>query len=192
MFARLRSEFPHFKVVHKSDSPLSHLIDLGLRLITLGAQRQYLTRYHTVLGYTLFLPKSWATTDEVDRVVILSHERIHLLQRQKLGMIVFAFLYLVPWLPLGLAYGRARLEWAAYRETLRATAELRGLDAARSRSLKREVVNRFLDGSYGWMWPFRKQVEDWYARLMIELEAEYGADEQARLRAMTPRQETST
>jgi hypothetical protein len=174
MLARLREEFPRFAVVSKRNSPLSRAIDFALRVITVGTQRRYLTHYHTVLGYTLFLPDSWASTRELDRVIVLRHERIHLLQRRRLGMLPFAFLYLMPVLPLGLAYGRARLEWEAYRETLRATAELHGIEAARSPALRREIVGRFLDGSYGWMWPFRKQVEGWYAHAMIELEAVHG------------------
>ena len=44
-----------------------------------------------------------------------------------------AFVYLVPFFPLFLAWGRARLEWEAYVETIRATAEVRGLDAAARR-----------------------------------------------------------
>ncbi len=175
MLAQLRDEFPRFRVVNKRDNPLSHAIDRALRLVTLGAQHHYLSHYHTVLGYTLFLPENWGTTSELDRVIVLRHERVHLVQRRRLGMLPFAFLYLIPWFPLGLAYGRACLEWEAYRETLRATAELRGLEAARSTALRERIVSRFIDGSYGWMWPFRRRVEDWYALAMVELEAEFGS-----------------
>ena len=85
-----------------------------------------------------------------------------------------AFLYFVPFLPLGLAYGRARLEWEAYRETLRATAELCGLERAQSKALRAGIVGRFTGGDYGWMWPFRRQVEGWYDLALAELREQGG------------------
>ena len=43
-------------------------------------------------------------------------------------------------LPAGLAWGRARLEWEAYTETLAATAEVYGVDAAEA--LRGHIVGR--------------------------------------------------
>lgn len=165
----LRAEFPKFRIVRKEADRFSRLIDLTLRILTLGGQNRYLTEYHTVIGYTLYVPSAWDTTDDLDRAITLRHERVHLLQRQRYGFALMAFFYLVPFLPLGLAYGRARLEWEAYAETLRATAELRGLDAARSKELRRRIVARFLGPDYGWMWPFRGQVERWYEAALSDL-----------------------
>jgi hypothetical protein len=162
-------EFPGFRLVDKRESTLSLLIDRALKLVTFGRQRAYLTHYHTVLGKTLYTPDTWATTAEVDRIIVLRHERVHLRQRQRYGLALMAFIYLIPFLPLGLAYGRARLEWEAYRETLRATAELLGLERARSEALRAGIVARFTGGDYGWMWPFRRQVEGWYDRALEEL-----------------------
>ena len=174
MLAELRDEFPRFRVVHKRDSLLSRAIDLLLRVLTIGAQRAYLTHYHTVLGDTLYLPDAWATETETARVIILRHERVHLRQRRRLGFLLFATLYLLPFFPLGLAYGRARLEWEAYRETLVATADLCGLDAARSSALRQHIIGRFCSGEYGWMWPFRKRVQRWYDHAILEIEAAHG------------------
>jgi hypothetical protein len=166
----VRAEFPKFRIVPKQGSMLSRLIDVALKIVTLGAQSEYMTHYHTVIGYTLYVPHSWSRLSDVDRVILLRHERVHLRQRRRLGMPLMTFMYLLPFLPLGLAYGRARIEWEAYTETLRATAELRGLDAARSPGLKNQIVGRFVSGAYGWMWPFRRQVERWYDRVIEELE----------------------
>lgn len=169
------AEFPHFRVIAKAGNPLSIAIDVALRLLTAGAQRRYLSHYHTVIGDTLYVPPGWAAMSDVDRVILLRHERIHLRQRRRMGTVLMTLIYLIPFFPLGLAYGRARIEWEAYRETLRATAELRGIEAARSPLLRREIVRRFTGGDYGWMWPFRRQVESWYdeavAHLAIELAA---------------------
>jgi hypothetical protein len=169
LIQEIAREFPGFRLLSKRESPFSLWIDRALRLVTFGAQRAYLTRYHTVIGKTLYTPDTWATTGEVERMIVLRHERIHLRQRQRYGLPLMTFLYLVPFLPLGLAYGRARLEWEAYRETLRATAELQGLERAKSPSLREGIVRRFTGGDYGWMWPFRAQVERWYDAALAEL-----------------------
>jgi hypothetical protein len=169
LIQEIAREFPGFRLIAKRDSPFSRILDGALRLVTFGAQRAYLTRYHTVLGNTLYTPDSWASTAEVERMIVLRHERIHLRQRRRYGLPLMAFLYLVPFFPLGLAYGRARLEWEAYRETLRATAELLGLERARSPLLREGIVRRFTGGDYGWMWPFRGQVERCYDAALAEL-----------------------
>ena len=167
--ADLKAEFPAFSIVAKRGDKLSQAIDGALKLVTLGGQRHYLTQYHTVIGDTLYVPESWADLPDLDRVILLRHERVHLRQRRRYGGALMAFLYLVPFLPLGLAYGRARIEWEAYTETLRATAELRGLAAARDSGLRERIVSRFLGPDYGWMWPFRSVVERWYDRVLEDL-----------------------
>jgi hypothetical protein len=175
LIAEIAEEFPGFRLIAKRDSVLSLCLDRVLKLLTFGAQAEFLTHYHTVLGYRLYTPDSWATAAEVERVIVLRHERVHLRQRRRYGFLLMAFLYLIPILPLGLAYGRARLEWEAYTETLHATAELLGLEAARSPLLRTRIVGRFTGGAYGWMWPFRGQVERWYDRVLAELACSGGS-----------------
>lgn len=164
----IRREFPLFRIVHKDGNRLSRAIDVALRVVTLGRMTEYLTHYHTVIGDTLYVPHCWDATPEVDRVITLRHERVHLRQRRRLTLPLMAFLYFVPILPLGLAYGRARIEWEAYAESLRATAELKGLAAAKAPSFRRELLRRFTSADYGWMWPFPRQVGRW---IDLELEA---------------------
>ena len=167
------AEFPAFRIVPKLGSPLSLAIDAGLRVITLGAQRHYMTRYHTVIGDTLYVPEAWKSMTDVARVILLRHERVHLRQRRRYGMLPFALLYLLPIFPLGLAWFRARFEWEAYRETLRATADLRGLPALDDPLLRREIVRRFVSADYGWMWPFSRAVERWYDQALSEIRGEH-------------------
>jgi hypothetical protein len=169
------AEFPRFRVVSKAGNPFSIAIDVALKLITAGAQRRYLSHYHTVIGDTLYVPPGWIAMSDVDRVILLRHERIHLRQRRRMGTVWMTLVYLLPFFPLGLAYGRARIEWEAYCETLRATAELRGIEAARAPLLRREIVRRFTGGDYGWMWPFRRQVESWYDEAVADLAIELAA-----------------
>jgi hypothetical protein len=164
----IREEFPSFRIQEKRNSPLSWLIDKLLILLTFGGQRSYLTTYYTVLGSTLFVPDGWAELPDVDRVILLRHERIHLRQRRRLTLPGMAFLYLIPFFPLGLAYGRARLEWEAYRETILATFELKGI--AEARALRPQIVRRFVAADYGFMWPFPSTIDRWYGRVIAELE----------------------
>ncbi len=165
----IRTEFPSFRIVPKHGHRLSQVIDVLLKVLTFGGQRSYLTRYHTVIGNTLYVPPTWDQMSDLDRVILLRHERIHLRQRRRYGFPLMTFLYLIPFFPLGLAYGRARIEWEAYEETLRATAELLGVEAARSPSLRSHIVARFTGPDYGWMWPFESHVQAWYDRALSNL-----------------------
>ncbi len=170
LIAEIQAEFPQFSLRLKAESRLQRAIDVALRVVTLGAQHEYLTRYHTVLGYTLWLPSGWSESPDDARTILLRHERVHLRQRRRYGMLGMALLYLLPFLPLGLAYGRARLEWEAYAETLRATAEVRGREAARDPQLHDYLVAQFCSGAYGWMWPFPSTIRRWIDELLAELE----------------------
>lgn len=170
LLEEIRQEFPAFRVLYKRQSFLNRAIHVLLRVVTFGGQRSYLTEYYTVLGDTLYVPDAWDVLDDIGRVILLRHERVHLRQRRRHGTFGMAFLYLVPFTPLGLAYFRAKLEWEAYTETLRATAELRGTAAARDPELRERLIRRFTGPAYGWMWPFRRQVERWYDTALREIE----------------------
>ncbi len=150
-------------LVPKRGVPLQRAIDRALRVVTLGGQDRYLTEYVTTLGDTIYLPDGWDALPARTRYLILRHETVHLDQFVRWGWLGMIVLYgLVP-LPVGLAYGRARLEWEAYAETLRATAEVDGPEAARAPELADEIVARFTGPDYAWMWPFPGQVRRWIA-----------------------------
>ena len=172
LVAEIRQEFPRFRLVEKQGDGLSRAIATALKIVTFGGQRGYLTVYHTVIGDTLYVPASWKTASDVDRAIVLRHERVHLRQRRRYGLPLMAFLYFVPYFPLGLAYGRARIEWEAYAETLRATAELAGLSAAQAPELRAHIVRRFTGPDYGWMWPFERQVQRWYDEVLDAIVAQ--------------------
>ena len=165
-----RAEFPAFRIEPKSEHGLQRAIDVALKVVTLGTQHEYLTRYHTVLGFTLYVPTAWPDGSDEGRYVLLRHERVHLRQRRRYGMLGMALIYMLPILPLGLAYGRARIEWEAYVETLRATAEVRGIDAARDPALHDYMVKQFTSGAYGWMWPFPRVIRRWIRDALASIE----------------------
>jgi hypothetical protein len=170
LVVQIRTEFPRFSIVNKRGDALSRAIDIGLKILTLGGQRLYLTHYHTVLGDTLYVPPAWDETPDGARVVTLRHERVHLRQRRRLGTLRMVLLYALPFLPLGMAYGRARIEWEAYAETIRATWEVFGPAAARSAELRAHVVRQFTSAAYGWMWPFPRTVGRWHDAVLAELD----------------------
>lgn len=156
----IEGEFPSFAIKKKRDSGLQKAIDVALKIVTFGGQRVYLTRYHTVLFGKLWVPDSWDDMSDDDKYILLRHERVHLRQRKRMGDVVMAFVYLVPFFPLFLAYGRARMEWEAYVETIRATVEVKGVAAAED--LRPSIVSRFTGPDYGWMWPFPKTIHRWF------------------------------
>ena len=166
----LLREFPHFRIVYKNRDSLSNAIDVALRVLSFGRQDRYLTQYRTVIGDTLYVPDAWDHTPPVDRLICLRHERVHLRQRRRYGTVGMAMLYLFVPLPAGCAWFRARMEWEAYVETLRATAEWYGVDALKTPSLRAEMVQRFAGPDYLWMWPFRAAVGRWFDVAVAEIE----------------------
>ena len=172
LMKEIGKEFPAFRIRRKRESKLQRAIHVVLAVVTFGGQRVYLTRYHTVLFGTLWVPDSWALMSDDDKYVLLRHERVHLRQSKRMGDAAMTFVYLVPVFPLFLAYGRARLEWEAYIETIRATAEVYGVEAASS--LRPQIVERFTGPEYGWMWPFPKTIHRWFDEALADARAEYG------------------
>jgi len=165
--ARMKRDFPSFDIRYKRNSTLHRAIDVALRIVTFGRMRTYLSHYHTVLFGKLWVPDKWDEMSDDDRYILLRHERVHLHQRKRMGDVVMGFVYLVPFFPIGLAYGRARFEWEAYVETIRATHEVYGLE--RARSLEAEIVRRFTSADYGWMWPFESSVRAWFEEVIRSL-----------------------
>jgi hypothetical protein len=164
----MKDEFPDFEILPKKDSRLQRAIHTALAIVTLGGQRSYATRYHTVMFGKLWVPPSWDDMKDDDRYILLRHERVHLQQRKAMGDVWMGFMYLVWIFPIGLAYGRARIEWEAYIETIRATHELYGLE--RAMELKGEILRRFTGPDYGWMWPFPKQIHRWFDEAISTLD----------------------
>jgi hypothetical protein len=158
--AGLCAEFPGFAIIPKRSSALQRTIDIALKLVTFGGQRHYLTRYHTALFGKLWVPTSYDDMTDDDRYILLRHERIHLVQRKRMGEWLMGAYYLLWFFPLGLAYGRARIEWEAYEETIAATLEVYG--EAQARALLPELLRRYTGPDYGWMWPFPSTIQRWF------------------------------
>jgi len=143
-----------------------------LKAVTLGGQRTYLTQYVTTLGCTIYVPDDFDNWPPTRAWQVLRHELVHVAQFERYGWTLMVLLYGVLPLPIGLSYFRARLEWEAYVETLRAVAESEGMEAARSPALREEIVRRFTGPDYAWMWPFPGAVRRWIAGALDQIERE--------------------
>jgi hypothetical protein len=166
----LRAEIPGFRIVRKDRSRLHRAIHVALVAVTCGRMRRYLDSYQTTIGKTLYVTASWDDWPADRRYVTLRHEAIHLRQFRKLTLPGMALIYLLLPLPMGLAWGRAWLEREAYAESIRAAAEVWGNDAVRAADYRHYVLSQFTGPSYGWMWPFRRQLERWYDDILASLD----------------------
>lgn len=162
LWQALRIRYPHLRLVDKGKSPLSRLIANLLCLVTAGRQRRYLGGQVTTLGQRIYVPSSWPELSDTQRYITLCHEAVHLAQFRRYGWLVMALLYLWPLCPIGLAWGRARIEWSAYRATLRAVHAVHGRVGLQDLGLRRHIIAQFTGPGYGWMWPFPRQVGRWY------------------------------
>lgn len=170
LLAEIHREFPLFRLVRKDRSLFQRMIHALLAVVTLGAQRSYLNRYQTTIGCKVYVTPDWDSRDPDERYVILRHERIHLRQFRRYGLLRMAVLYVLVPLPVGLAWFRACFEMEAYAETLRAAAEIYGPGRVRAPAFRANIIGQFTSGSYGWMWPFRGYLERWYDAVLATLE----------------------
>jgi hypothetical protein len=160
--AELAIEFPGFRIVPKPSSPSQRAIHVALMIVTLGQSRSYLDSFTTTIGRRVYVTAGWQEMSRDQRYLILRHERVHLRQFRRFGLVGMALLYLLVPLPLGLAYFRARFEREAYAESIRAAAELYGRAHVERASFRDHILGQFTGPAYGWMWPFRRSLERWY------------------------------
>ncbi len=169
LLEELEREFPRFRIVPKSRSTLSRVIDVLLRIVTFNQMKSYLTGYYTTLGSAVYVIDSWDAASERERILILRHERVHMRQFRRFSPLIFAIFYVFLPLPFGLAYFRARFEQEAYAETIRASAALHGRAYVENPAFRERIVSQFTGPGYGWMWPFRRSLNRWYDRVLEEI-----------------------
>lgn len=163
-------EFSGFKLVQKTDSRLMKIISTLLTVISFGQNRTFMTGYITTLGVTIYTPSSWDTLPDLVKAVVVRHERIHMRQEKRYPRFIYQIIYLLLPFPVGLAYGRAKLEMEAYAEGMLAKAEYDGLNSIKSAKYKEWIVSQFTTAKYIWMWPFPKMVGKWFDKALIEIE----------------------
>lgn len=157
----MQREFPGLRVIPKKDVTLQRWTHHFLQAVTFGKMSAYMTHYTTVMGRTIYTPTGWESRSDDERYITLRHEAVHLRQMKRYTKVGMGLIYGLPIFPIGLAYGRARIEWEAYAETLQAVADVFGIDVARSPQQREHIVRQFTSASYGWMWPFPRTIERW-------------------------------
>lgn len=151
LLLELEREFPHFRVVHKERSRFMVFLDLLLKVVSFGQMTEFMTRYVTVLGQTVYVPSSWGSMAWGGKVVALRHERVHLRQARRWG-VLFAPMYLMWPVPVFLAYARMSFEYEAYVESMQAQFDL-----------TRDVPGQYVDAvvrqltgpGYLWAWAYK-------------------------------------
>lgn len=162
LHTEIKLEFPTFKVVKKEDSRLMKAIALFLKIITFGQMDAFMTQFITTVGTTVYVTSKWGSMPETSRMAILRHERVHMRQARRHGRLLFSLLYLFVPLPTMFAYYRMKFEKEAYEESLRAYAEYYGLEQVRNARFRDDIIKHFTSAEYFWMWPFKKNLENWY------------------------------
>lgn len=172
LVVELRQEFPSFKILFKRSSRLMRMVEMFLRIMSFGQIKTFFTEYTTTIGTTVYVPDGWHKLSEIHRYIILRHERVHMRQAKRLSLPLFALLYLFVPLPAFTAVFRAKFEMEAYGETMRATAEVRGIRAVQTDAFRQYIFEQFKKSSYMWMARgLPGMVENWFYGLLRELEA---------------------
>ncbi|QQR91822.1 MAG: hypothetical protein IPJ88_09025 [Myxococcales bacterium] len=165
----LTLRYPSFALISKQQSTVCRMIDFALRVVTLNMNRSFMIDVVTTLGQVIYLPRDWSKRSDAERYAVLRHEAVHLEQFSRLGFFVMAVVYVFVFFPFGLAWGRARLEWQAYEETMRVHSELYGIRALEQDAFRRKLVRLFTGPAYGWMWPFPRTIERWYDKSLSSI-----------------------
>lgn len=170
----IKSEFPSFEVIDKRSSNFMKFINIILKILSFGMNKSFMEAYTTTIRYKLYTPEDWETYSDITRAVVLRHELVHMRQSKKLTFPIFTFLYIFFPLPMFVAYSRAKFEMEAYKESIRASAEYKGVEYIKSQHFQDHLVEQFTKAQYLYMFPFKKTVTKWVVDAVEETAKEIG------------------
>ncbi len=162
IISKIKEEFPDFELCANEDSKFISLLSFLFKIITLGKINNFASQYTLTLRDKIYTPKRWSTLPDKHKASILRHELIHMKQQKKYTLPVFLFCYFLLPFPFFFSWFRARIEWEAYEESMRFEYEINGTKSLLNKEYRNNLVDLFVGPYYGWMWPYRKQVEKWY------------------------------
>ena len=165
LLAATQREFPRFKVVPKADSFFMKFLALLLFF-----NKQFMTGFITTIGNRMWTTPDFEEWSDDSRAALLRHERVHLRQQVRYGMIRYALMYLLWPLPFWRARGRMTLELEAYTESMAAYAEYWGVDFLLGEDTREGTIRHFTSAEYGWMWTKRSDIEKWYDQTVESLQ----------------------
>ena len=167
VLAETQQEFPLFQVLPKDQSPFMRLL---AKLLFFN--KRFMTGFVTTIGNYMWVTQDFNQWSDESRAALLRHERVHLRQQVRYGMLRYALLYLLWPLPFWRARGRMSLEREAYTESLKAYAEYWGVDFLTGPT-RESTIRHFTSSEYGWMWTNRRDIEEWYDGVVDALRKEH-------------------
>lgn len=173
---KLKAEFPKLRMRHKKTIWYHWIADFLIFIFTLGKNKDYFTYFTTtgkncinwsdvhhqrLSGKTLEGKEVFCSPADHDRVwECLMHEREHLRQFAKRGVILMTIIWSMP--PVLVCFGRALwIEKPGYIQSLRAKFVTDRL-YAESEEYRDWWIGQFTGANYGWMWIFKNQVAGWF------------------------------
>ncbi len=147
------------KIVRKDEHWFWRALGWLVMVVTFGQNKSFNTTFTTTIGHTIGVTPSWDTFSDARKVEILTHELVHVDQFKKYTPVGMGVLYLLFFLPIGLAYFRYRFEREAYVAGFR---RVLARDPSQRSTLIDHGVEQCCGANYGWAWPFRKSVRAWF------------------------------
>lgn len=152
MLALCRRHVPTLRLVHKADAPLMRAAGAVLRPFV----PDFATRFTTVVGATVYLPRPVEAWPRDALAATLAHELVHQLDMQRWGPLFYASYAAA--LPTGRTM-RAWWERRAYAVDLMLAKE-RGGEQELRRAADR-IATMFSGPSYLWMWAGEAAARAW-------------------------------
>lgn len=159
LYLETRQQFPKFKMVSKRTSTFMKFLDVLLKIISFGQLKNFM-KFTTTIRYTIYTSDDWEDFTEYKKIELLRHERIHMHQLHRHG-VLFYFMYLFLPFPVLFAHYRKKFEQEAYEESIRCLMEEKGSKAF-TEQYRDRMIKRFTGSSYLWCWYSSKDIEKWY------------------------------
>lgn len=182
----LHREFPTLAMEWKRARWYWRFLHWVVLIVSFGGNREFNDRYTTTIGMLIgWSDKKWKViqlllTENMpqakrtyleDRVwSTIQHEREHLRQFRRYSVPVMFLLYVFVFLPIGLAYFRARFERVGFAMTLRCWFVL-DRKWAENPEARKWWISRFTGGAYAWAWPFKTRIGKWFDDELKRLQA---------------------
>jgi hypothetical protein len=177
-------------IKHKQEVLAWRVLARIVLVLTFG-QVNLLEKFWSTIGNVVYVPKRVDPKGKVllfgdlpfEDYRVLSHELVHVEDFYRfgfpsvkggraVGVALFILIYVFLFFPVGLAYGRYRLERKAYLAGLIAAKRCGGYDiTAQAEFLRRAVRSCSTSPWYLWPWPFPQQVQRWFEHQLDLAEA---------------------
>ncbi|MHA1339568.1 MAG: hypothetical protein ACTSRZ_05305 [Promethearchaeota archaeon] len=190
----IKKEFPNFAIINKGSSRFSKMLG---RLVFWN--KEFNTHYITTIGPKIFVhsgdintdksstkksankietPESgkagrnlgWPKTSYKRKYAIMLHERIHIRQESRFGLIVWTLLYMLFPFPTKIAYLRKKWEQEAYEIDIYLALKEKGREYVLSEKFLNNILKQFCGTFYFYTWYSRKAIIKWVLKTIQKIE----------------------